>query len=101
MVTKIRPGAATAERMPIYALLARFGFVRDSYARKFALAAFLGILVPLAIFIVYLIITRHDLETLYPVIAALFLASFAGWLGTLWLLRELLVPIDVTAETLR
>ena len=101
MVTKIRPGAATAARMAIYSALARFGPVRDSYARKFALVAFVGILIPLAIFIIYLLVTRQDLETLYPVIAALFLASFAGWLGTLWLLRELLVPIDVTAETLR
>jgi diguanylate cyclase (GGDEF)-like protein len=101
MVTKIRPGAATAARMSIYSALARFGPVRDSYARKFALVAFVGILVPLAIFIFYLLLTRQDLDTLYPVIAALFLASFAGWLGTLWLLRELLVPIDVTTETLR
>jgi diguanylate cyclase (GGDEF)-like protein len=38
---------------------------------------------------------------MYPVIAALILASFTGFLGTLWMLRELLVPIDLTAETLR
>ena len=38
---------------------------------------------------------------MYPVIAALFLACFAGFLGTMWMLRELLVPIDLTAETLR
>ena len=38
---------------------------------------------------------------MYPVIAALLLACFAGFLGTLWMLRELLVPIDLTAEALR
>jgi diguanylate cyclase (GGDEF)-like protein len=58
-------------------------------------------MIPLAIFIVYLLFARSDWQTMYPVIAALILASFAGFLGTLWLLRELLVPIDLTAETLR
>jgi diguanylate cyclase (GGDEF)-like protein len=29
------------------------------------------------------------------------LACFAGFLGTMWILRELLVPIDLTAEALR
>ena len=38
---------------------------------------------------------------MYPLLAALVLASFAGFLGTLWLLREILVPIELTAEALR
>jgi diguanylate cyclase (GGDEF)-like protein len=38
---------------------------------------------------------------MYPVLAALVLACFAGFLGTLWILRELLVPIDLTAQALR
>jgi diguanylate cyclase (GGDEF)-like protein len=75
--------------------------VSGTYAGKFALAAFIGGMIPLAIFIVYLLFARSDWQTMYPVIAALILASFAGFLGTLWLLRELLVPIDLTAETLR
>ena len=101
MVSKVQPGASVLERMKIYQLLADLGMLRASYAGKFALAAFVGVLGPLAIFIVYLLITRADLEALYPVIAALVLACFAGFLGTLWLLRELLVPIDLTAESLR
>jgi diguanylate cyclase (GGDEF)-like protein len=101
MVSKVQPGIAALRRMGIYRLLADLALVRDSYAGKFALAAFVGVLIPLAIFIVYLLLTRADLQALYPVIAALVLACFAGFLGTLWLLRELLVPIDLTAETLR
>src|SRR6202171_1991933 len=101
MVSKVQPGTAALQRMGIYRLLADLPLVRDSYAGKFALAAFVGVLIPLAIFIIYLLLTRADLQALYPVIAALMLACFAGFLGTLWLLRELLVPIELTAETLR
>jgi diguanylate cyclase (GGDEF)-like protein len=101
MVTKIQPGRSTMQRMGIYRLLADMAPIRTSYAGKFALAAFVGVMIPLAIFIVYLLLSRTDWNTMYPVIAALVLACFAGFLGTMWLVRELLVPIDLTAETLR
>jgi diguanylate cyclase (GGDEF)-like protein len=101
MVTKIQPGRAALERMGIYRMLADAAPIRTTYAGKFALAAFVGVMIPLAIFIVYLLLSRTDWNTMYPAIAALVLACFAGFLGTMWLLRELLVPIDLTAETLR
>src|SRR5437870_1193238 len=101
MVSKVQAGKSALARMGVYRRLADIGFLRTSYARKFAVAAFAGIFLPLAIFVVYLLATRQDLETLYPLIAALVLACFAGFLGSLWLLRELLAPIDLTAETLR
>jgi len=101
MVSKVQPGEAATERMGLYRRLADFGFLRSSYARKFAVAAFAGIFLPLAIFVVYLLASRTDLQTIYPILAALVLACFAGLLGTLWMLRELLVPIDLTAEALR
>ena len=101
MVSKVQPGRAALERMGIYRILAEFSPVRGSYAAKFALAAFIGGMTPLVIFIIYLLITRTDWQAMYPVVAALILACFAGFLGTMWLLRELLVPIDLTAETLR
>jgi diguanylate cyclase (GGDEF)-like protein len=101
MVTKVQPGQAAMGRMGIYRLLAEVAPIRTTYAGKFALAAFVGVMVPLGIFIVYLLLSRADFRSMYPVIAALVLACFAGFLGTLWLLRELLVPIDLTAETLR
>jgi len=101
MVSKVQPGQAAAGRMGIYSASAGLGMLKDTYAGKFACAAFIGILVPLATFIVYLLISRTDFETMYPALAALVLACFAGFLGTLWLLRELLVPIDLTAEALR
>src|SRR6185312_12486378 len=101
MVNKVPPGRAALGRMPLYRMLADLGPVRASYARKFAVAAFVGVLIPLAVFVLYLLVSRSDLRTMYPVIAALLLACFAGFLGTMWMLRELLVPIDLTAEALR
>lgn len=101
MVSQVPPGRAVLDRMAIYRRMADIAPLRASYHGKFALAAFVGVLVPLAIFIVYLLVSRADWEKMYPVIAAMVLASFMGFLGTLWILRELLVPIDLTAEALR
>lgn len=101
MVSQVQPGRAVLDRMAIYRRMADIAPLRASYHGKFALAAFVGVLVPLAIFIVYLLVSRADWEKMYPVIAAMVLASFMGFLGTLWILRELLVPIDLTAEALR
>ncbi len=101
MVSKVQPGQEVLQRMGIYRLLSRVPRLSESYARKFAVAAFMGTLAPLVIFIVYLLVSRLDLATMYPTLAALVLACFAGFLGTLWLLRELLAPIDLTAEALK
>ena len=101
MVSTVRPGEGHAARMAVYRRIAGIAPVRESYAAKLALAAFVGCMVPLAVFIVYLLISSADLAAMYPVLAALVLACFAGFLGTLWMLRELLVPIDLTAEALR
>ena len=101
MVSKVQPGQSVVERMAVYRLLHRIGPLQASYHGKFALAAFVGMLVPLAVFVVYLLVSRTDWDRMYPVLAALVLACFMGFLGTLWLLRELLAPIDLTAEALR
>ncbi len=100
MVSKIPSGSTVVERMSIYRTIAELPRLRDNYAGKFALAAFVGTLSPLVVFIFFLLFSRSDWESMYPVLAALVLACFAGFLGTLWLLRELLVPIDLTAEAL-
>jgi diguanylate cyclase (GGDEF)-like protein len=101
MVSKIEPGRAVLGRMTVYRLLARIAPLRTSYGGKFAMAAFVGIVVPLALFIVYLLLSRQDWQAILPMVAALILACFVGFLGTMWILRELLVPIDLTAEALR
>jgi len=101
MPSKIPPGSTLIGRMQIYRRLVAIPALRDSYVRKFAVAAFVSAQTPLAVFIVYLLIARTDVEQMYPLLAALGLASVAGYLGTLWLLREILVPIDLTAEALR
>ena len=101
MVSKVQPGRDVLDRMAVYRRLGGFGPLRDSYAGKFALAALVGVLIPLVTFIVWLMLSRTDWEPMYPALAALALACFAGFLGTLWMLRELLVPIDLTAEALR
>ena len=97
----VQAGRKSFARMALYRRLSGLGFVRDSYASKFALAAIVGLLVPLATFILYLLVSRANLAEMFPALAALGLACFMGFLGTMWILRELLVPIDLTAEALR
>jgi len=87
--------------MAIYRRLVAIPALEKSYARKFAVAAFAGTQVPLLVFIAYLLFARADWASMFPLVAALVLACFAGFLGTLWVLREILVPIDLTAEALR
>lgn len=100
-VSKVPSGRSVLQRMEVYRLLAGIPQLQTSYAGKFALAAFVGTMIPLIVFIVFLLVSRTDWDRIYPLIAALLLACFAGFLGTLWMLRELLVPIDATAEALR
>ena len=67
MVSKVQPGRAALERMGIYRILAEFSPVGGSYAGKFALAAFIGGMIPLVIFIVYLLVTRQDQQLIRQV----------------------------------
>ena len=101
MPSKVPPGSTVIGRMEVYRRLVAIPALRGNYARKFAVAAFVSAQTPLVGFIVYLLVARAHLEGMYALLAALALASFAGFLGTLWLLREILVPIDLTAEALR
>ena len=59
-----------------------------------------GVVTPLALFIAYLLFARADLAAMYPVLVAVLLACFMASCARM-LLRELLVPIDLTAESLR
>jgi len=101
MVSKVPPGTQVLDRIAVYRLFGRLAPLRASYAGKFAMAGFVGILGPLAAFIVYLLVARADLGRMYPVLVALFLATLAGFLWMLWILRELLAPVELTAEALR
>ena len=101
MISKVQPGRAVLEKMAIYRRLGETGPLSDSYAGKFALAAFVGVLIPLATFILFLLLSKTDWSEMYPALAALVLACFAGFLGTMWMLRELLLPIELTAQALR
>ena len=101
MVSNVQPGGQVLERIALYRLLDRIAPLRASYAGKFALAAFFGLLGPLAAFIVYLLVAHADWSRMYPVLVALFLASLAGFLWMMWVLRELLAPVELTAEALR
>jgi diguanylate cyclase (GGDEF)-like protein len=101
MVSKVQPGQQLLDRMRVYRGVAGLPGLRDSYAGKFALAAFVGVAFPLATFTLWLLVSHSQWDQMYPALAALVLACFAGFLGTLWILRELLLPIDLTAEALR
>jgi hypothetical protein len=101
MVSKVPSGNSVLDRIVVYRRLAAFAPLHASYVGKFAIAAIVGGLGPLAMFVIYLLLARKDLHELYPIVAALVLACFMGFLGSLWLLRELLTPIELTAEALR
>ena len=89
------------DRLAIYRLLSRLPALGPSYERKFVIAASLGMLVPLAVFVVYMLASHLDVAQMWPAVLALLLACFVGFLGTSWLLRELLAPVDLTADALR
>ncbi len=97
----IPPISAPAERIALYRRLDRLQLVGGSYSRKFALAAFVALFIPLAVFSLWLLLARRDWASMYPVLAALLLACFAGFLWMLWAVRELLAPVELTAEALR
>ena len=56
MVSKVQPGREALARMGIYRGITDLGLLKESYAGKFALAAFIGILIPLATFILFLLL---------------------------------------------
>lgn len=101
MVSQFRNGVAARARLGIYRAFDRLPMLRASYVRKFAIAAMIGMMVPVASFAIYMLFSRRDIAELYPLFAATLLASAVGYLGTLWLLRELLNPIDLTAEAMQ
>lgn len=101
MPSRIPSGSSVVGRMGVYRRLVAVPALRRSYARKFAVAAFVGAQVPLLVFIAFLLVARTDWGAMLPLIAALVLACLAGFLGTMWVLREILVPIDLTAEALK
>src|SRR5258708_3261787 len=101
MVTKIQPGRSTMQRMGVYRLLADVAPIRTSYAGKFALAAFVGVMIPLVIFTVPLVRSPPDWNASSPGIAALVLACFMGFWGTMGRGREWLAPIALPGKTRR
>jgi diguanylate cyclase (GGDEF)-like protein len=101
MVSQFRSGESALGRLGVYRAFNRVPALRGSYVRKFAVAALVGMIVPLASFALYMLFSRKDIAELYPLFAATLLASAVGYIGTLWLLRELLNPIDLTAEAMQ
>ena len=53
MVSKVRPGQSVLERMAVYRRLVGLGALTAGYASKFALAAFVGVMMPLGAFVLY------------------------------------------------
>lgn len=101
MGNEATPAAAAEGRLSIYRRLTRLPIVRHSYARKFAYAAFIGAQVPLLAFVFFLLVALPDSSDMSALLLALAFACLAGFLGTLSLMREILVPVEVTAEALR
>jgi len=102
MVTKIQQGRRPrSERMPMYSPARRPGAASHTTPASLRIAAFVGGWCRLAIFIVYLLLSRTDWNTMYPVLAALVLACFHGLPRTNVDPARAPRAIDLTAETLR
>jgi diguanylate cyclase (GGDEF)-like protein len=100
MVSKVEPGTTVLGRMAVYRLFARWAPVRRSLAAKLALAAFAGVFLPIVAFAIWLA-SRAGPIGAYPALAMLLFAGVAGFLALLWVIRELLVPVELTARALR
>jgi diguanylate cyclase (GGDEF)-like protein len=88
-----------------YALLARLGFPK-SYRGKILLVGFLGIHVPLIALVVYLLAclflgAQASIRPLPYVLVPLLIAPLAGTLVALWVIRGLLVPMNLGFSSLR
>ena len=100
MVSKVQPGTTVLGRMAVYRLFARFAPVRASLAAKFALAAFAGVFLPIAVFAAWVAFHSGPIGA-YSALVMLLFAGVAGFVALLWLIRELLVPVELTARALR
>jgi diguanylate cyclase (GGDEF)-like protein len=100
MVSKVQPGTAVLGRMAVYRLFARLAPLRASLAAKFAAAAFAGVFLPIAVFAAWLAFRSGPVGA-YPALALLLFAGVGGFLALLWAIRELLVPVELTARALR
>ena len=100
MVSKVQPGTAVLGRMAVYRLFARLAPLRASLAAKFAAAAFAGVFLPIAVFAAWLAFRPGPIAA-YPALAMLLFAGVGGFVALLWAIRELLVPVELTAQALR
>jgi diguanylate cyclase (GGDEF)-like protein len=101
MKDNVTAAAGLANRLNVYRRLTSLPLIRHSYARKFAYAAIVGSQVPLLFFVLFLLVETPDPNHLNSLVVALAFACLAGFLGTLSLVREILVPIEITAEALQ
>ena len=88
-----------------YALLARVGFPK-SYRGKILLVGFLGIQVPLIILVVYLLAylfpgAQTSIRPSPYVLVPMLVAPLAGTLVALWVIRGLLVPMNLVFSSLK
>jgi diguanylate cyclase (GGDEF)-like protein len=100
MVSKVQAGTTVLARMAVYRLFARLAPLRRSLAAKFAAAAFVGVFLPIAVFAAWLAVRSGPIGA-YSALVILVFAGIGGFLALLWMIRELLVPVELTARALR
>lgn len=87
-------------RLPVYEWFARLPW-SNSYTGKFLLIAFVGTHVPLLFAVLYFVLSVWNFSTAWPLLLVLVGATLAGAFATMFVLRQLLRPIHLTAEGLR
>jgi len=84
-----------------YALLSRFGFPR-SYQGKILFVIFVGTHVPLIALVIYLLLSSPmSLRPALGVLVLLLVATLAGTVATLYVLKGVLAPVRLASSSLR
>lgn len=94
-----REGVADRRTLWLYDRLARLPLA-NRFVNKIFLIAFVGTHVPLLALLVYFLVGSEALGAHFDVLLVALLATLAGFIGSLLLLRSLLRPITLTARAL-
>jgi len=91
---------AKHQHLALYAFLSRLKFLK-SYKLKIFAVAFLGTHIPLIALLVYFVVLNSFSPESTRVLQIAVVATFLATVATLWILKDLLMPIVLTSRVLR
>jgi signal transduction histidine kinase len=85
--------------MRLYRKLSHIGFLKKSYAFKFLFITFIGIHIPLVGILFFVLYAKHDVSPNSVLLFALLMTLLATAI-TLYILKKLIVPIELASKSL-